>query len=803
MLCPPRALLAGVSRAVLSITRCCRGISSVSVGGSFAYNPSNPTITRLRRSFLCPQPTTRVHQPMNSGQGSWTAFQYLQTRPVFSSIPCPSVRAQRSMSSCAHSRPLESQLPGDHQLSEKIDGELWPSHASGSSHEESPEADNGAPGSTNTDRPGTALPYEDSGQSKDMDEEQEYANDSDSVYESGEASDDESEIEEVEEEHVPLTYQIPPHVLRAAMQAPAKSEGSYYSYTFYRGPQDERILLHHCHTMEIAERVCKYFVDEKLLGFDIEWNPYAHPRSIKGNVSLIQIASESRIALFPICLYKGTTAEQLMPATLKTILESPDILKVGVNIKNDFTRVEKYLSTRAHGKFELSRLHNLVQFYPAKSNNKVVKLSHQTVTHLMLPLKKDEDVRVSDWSAKLSAAQMRYAATDAYVGLRIFDALEAKRKKLRPIPPQVGLTDFDPPPKPRTAKPAKRVPKATAKAAPVADAEEQDEDDEAYETAAEEFDDAGEEREDDSSESQTSLETETVDPDGDYVPTALRADHDLDDLRQPPETRTETTPTRTKRVGRLRLIANPEYPKLPSYSSQGQDTMNEDTVANDTCTDEDTMNDDPVANDASMEEEDDASMLDASSDSDTPSLSANDVENTSNTPLSPSFPSQDEFSMSTEEEGAMTDLASQLSIQSLPSPPQQQTSTFPSLAPDAPSHSPEYALAHAWASTYLTSTIPSPTPTSTPSRLRANASQLRAYHLWYFQRLAIDEVCRHLRDPPLARTTVCGYICQAVSVEKLEYRGGEMRGVLEGVPGRVGMVRFRGLWERVGRGSGG
>ncbi|KAF2804321.1 ribonuclease H-like protein [Mytilinidion resinicola] len=256
---------------------------------------------------------------------------------------------------------------------------------------------------------------------------------------SSDDSGSDSDGEDVEK-HVPLTYQIPRETLRTAMKTSKSNvDGSSWSYTLYRGPNNEEIALHYCRNMEVAETVAKYFLDEQVLGFDIEWKPNASAAAgIKGNASLIQLASENRIALFHISLFKGTTAEELLPPTIKTILETPAILKTGVAVKSDFTRLKKFLGVEARGVFELSHLYKLVKFSkdePEKVNRTLVSLANQVAEHLQLPLHKGA-VRESDWSKPLLIEQMRYAASDAYAGVRLFDVLEAKRKKLRPTPPR-------------------------------------------------------------------------------------------------------------------------------------------------------------------------------------------------------------------------------------------------------------------------------------------------------------------------------------------------------------------------------
>lgn len=403
--------------------------------------------------------------------------------------------------------------------------------------------------------------------------------------------------EERSETHTPLEYQIPEDVLRAAMTAPENTKASFWSNTLYRGPEDVSVLVHYCKTKEVAERVAKHFVNEPVVGFDIEWKPYSSPESIKKNVSLIQLACENRIALFHVALFQGNTAAQLLPPTLKAILESPDIFKVGVAVKGDFSRVNKYLNVEPRGVYELSRLHNLVEHYatePSKVNNKLVGLAPQVQQHLQLPLYKGgqliddpedlNNVRSSDWSLPLNHQQIHYAAADAYAGFRLFDVLEEKRKQLKPTPPRPLVCDHDPKPKPRstTSKPRKKrtltvndkevKPAVTEELLATAEQtsereeevreepEEQAQDTEGYETAQEELLDShqlegeepassedgseatGESNDDTASDLEVSSEDEVV------VPAA------------------EVSQRRVGRINLSRLRGpDPRYPELPSF----------------------------------------------------------------------------------------------------------------------------------------------------------------------------------------------------------------------------------------------
>jgi len=69
--------------------------------------------------------------------------------------------------------------------------------------------------------------------------------------------------------------------------------------------------------------------------------------------------------LFHIGLHAGNTSEDLIAPSLRKIIETPNIAKVGVAILNaDFSRLENWFHLKPKGAFELSHLHNLITFGP-------------------------------------------------------------------------------------------------------------------------------------------------------------------------------------------------------------------------------------------------------------------------------------------------------------------------------------------------------------------------------------------------------------------------------------------------------
>jgi len=208
----------------------------------------------------------------------------------------------------------------------------------------------------------------------------------------------------------PLGFHIPPDKLQFALDSAPESKHSYWQSSLYQGPEggNRRVKVHYCKTRETTESVAQLFVDEEVIGFDIEWMAQAKATDpIKRNISLIQLASEERIALFHIAIYpRAKTIDDFVAPTLKKIMESPEITKVGVAIAGDATRLRKHLNIQCHGLFELSHLYKLVKSSQGggKVDRRLVSLAQQVKEHLGLPLLKG-DVQTSNWGRDLDHAQ--------------------------------------------------------------------------------------------------------------------------------------------------------------------------------------------------------------------------------------------------------------------------------------------------------------------------------------------------------------------------------------------------------------
>lgn len=262
--------------------------------------------------------------------------------------------------------------------------------------------------------------------------------------------------------------ELPP----AGMEAPSRPEPLYtsrfWSHKLHKTSGGKDVTVHYCTSLETAERVASKFLSSEIVGFDIEWRAQsAGTDSVTDNVSLIQLANEERIALFHLAVFRpGRAVEQLVPPSLRKVLESPDIIKAGVSIKADCTRVRRYLGMNVRSQFELSHLYKLVKYAgsnPGLINRRVVNLSQQVEEHFGLPLDKDDDVRCGDWSQILTDDQIHCtyasaspresfpranncsadAAADPYACFCLYTIMESKRKALNPVPPRPAFAEFN------------------------------------------------------------------------------------------------------------------------------------------------------------------------------------------------------------------------------------------------------------------------------------------------------------------------------------------------------------------------
>ena len=159
--------------------------------------------------------------------------------------------------------------------------------------------------------------------------------------------------------------------------------------------------------MEAVQYLKKY----DILGFDTETRP-SFKKGKVNDVALLQLAANSKTFLFRINKIG-------LPSELTDLLKDPEIMKVGAAIKDDIRGLQKLNDFDANGFLEL-------QDYV--SNFGIESFSLKKLSAIVLNFRISKRQQVSNWEAsELSPGQLRYAATDAWVSLKIFEKLKASK----------------------------------------------------------------------------------------------------------------------------------------------------------------------------------------------------------------------------------------------------------------------------------------------------------------------------------------------------------------------------------------
>lgn len=159
-----------------------------------------------------------------------------------------------------------------------------------------------------------------------------------------------------------------------------------------------------CRTPEEAEAAAKKLKKEPLLGFDTETRP-AFRKGESYDPSLLQLATGSEVYLFQI------QQTGLIPGLLE-ILASRDIIKAGVAIDRDVNELCDMAKFEPDGFVELADI----------AKEALIKnLGLRGLTAILFDFRISKKEQVSNWARKeLSPSQQTYAATDAWLGHKIY-----------------------------------------------------------------------------------------------------------------------------------------------------------------------------------------------------------------------------------------------------------------------------------------------------------------------------------------------------------------------------------------------
>lgn len=183
-----------------------------------------------------------------------------------------------------------------------------------------------------------------------------------------------------------------------------KEEIAKLDLTIFQG----RIIL--VQTVSEAEQAVAYLNTQPLIGFDTETRP-AFRKGQTNKVALLQLSSNEYCFLFRLNLMG-------FPPCLIELLNNDAITKIGLSLKDDFAAMRRMAHFEPAGFVEL-------QSFVKRFN--IQDASLQKIYAILFGQKISKNQRLTNWEADiLTDGQKKYAATDAWACLRIFEALTNK-----------------------------------------------------------------------------------------------------------------------------------------------------------------------------------------------------------------------------------------------------------------------------------------------------------------------------------------------------------------------------------------
>ncbi|MDR1458090.1 MAG: 3'-5' exonuclease domain-containing protein 2 [Puniceicoccales bacterium] len=153
-----------------------------------------------------------------------------------------------------------------------------------------------------------------------------------------------------------------------------------------------------------AEQAVLLLLKHSLLGFDTESRP-AFRKGESYPPSLVQISTDKSVYLFKLSKLNGI--KELQP-----ILESQEVKKVGIAIRDDINKLKELGNFKDAGFVDISDLTKTLDIKNTGLNS---------LAGIFLKYRISKSSQVTDWSQEnLSSKQITYAATDAWVSRELF-----------------------------------------------------------------------------------------------------------------------------------------------------------------------------------------------------------------------------------------------------------------------------------------------------------------------------------------------------------------------------------------------
>lgn len=150
----------------------------------------------------------------------------------------------------------------------------------------------------------------------------------------------------------------------------------------------------------------------KVVGIDTETKP-SFTRGTHHKVSLVQVATLDHCFLFRLNKID-------FPEPLAEFLADEKIKKIGLSLRDDFSALNRHQAFKPG---------NAIDIQTIARTYGIMELGLQKIYAILFGKKISKSQRLSNWeSPELTELQMRYAATDAWASLQIYNQLMRENK---------------------------------------------------------------------------------------------------------------------------------------------------------------------------------------------------------------------------------------------------------------------------------------------------------------------------------------------------------------------------------------
>ena len=153
--------------------------------------------------------------------------------------------------------------------------------------------------------------------------------------------------------------------------------------------------------------VCRDLAAQQVIGFDTETRP-SFKAGVSNKVALLQLSTHRRCYLIRLCRMR-------LHKEILRILSNPNILKIGADVAGDIRALHALRNFTERGFVDLQHI---------APEWGIEEKSLRKISAIVLQQRVSKAQRLSNWEATIMTPQQQmYAATDAWVCIKIYEAL--------------------------------------------------------------------------------------------------------------------------------------------------------------------------------------------------------------------------------------------------------------------------------------------------------------------------------------------------------------------------------------------